>query len=68
LETLVLTHLGFRARFTLGFTVLLAILVPTYLWISRFVEDGLLDVLVFILLLALTSTIVARIFRWEPGA
>ncbi len=58
---------GFKLRFLLGFLVLVAVLVPTYTWLSGLVkvEDRLLDVLVFISLFVLVSAVVAKIFRWE---
>jgi len=64
---MVSTNMGFRLRFSLGFLILIAILVPTYMWLSNLikVEDGLLDVLVFISLFVPASTVVAKIFRWE---
>ena len=61
------TNMGFRLRFLLGFIVLVAVLVPTYTWLSSLIEleDRLLDVLVFISLFSLVSGVVAKIFRWE---
>ncbi len=58
---------GFKLRFLLGFLVLVAVLVPTYTWLSGLVkvEDRLLDVLVFISLFVPVSAVVAKIFRWE---
>ena len=64
-----LADAGFKLRFSLGFLVLIGIIVPTYLWLNSLikVEDRLLDVLVFISLFVLVSATVAKIFRWEQA-
>ncbi len=61
--------MGFKLRFLLGFVVMIAIIVPTYLWLSDLIltelRDRLLEVLVFLSLFMLVSSAVAKVFRWE---
>ena len=58
---------SFRWRFLLGFSALIAICVPVYTWLSSLIgiEDRLLDVLVFMALFTLVSSVIAKVFQWE---
>ena len=58
-------RIGFKVRFIVGFVVLIAIIVPIYMWLSCFIEDRLLSVLIFMSLFVSASAVVAKIFGWE---